>query len=180
MTAIPRLTGRVATIPHSGTLLVACPPLDDPWFDRAVVLMLEHGEDGSLGVLLNRPTDESLPEGLDEWKRTLSPPQALFIGGPVEPSALIALTDTASGWASLDLDEPPEPDIGAVRIFRGYAGWSAGQLDAELAEGAWMVLPSERNDLHTRHPNELWRRVLRRQGGRLAWIADAPDHLSMN
>jgi putative transcriptional regulator len=179
MTLIPRLTGGVTPL-HSGTLLVACPPLDDPWFDRAVVLMLEHNDDGSLGVLLNKPSVEPLPDGLDAWAPHLSAPEAMFVGGPVEPTALIALTDTDEGWASLDLEEPPADDVERVRIFRGYSGWSAGQLHAELAEGAWMVLPSERNDLHTQQPTELWRTVLRRQGGRLAWIADAPDHLSMN
>lgn len=67
-----------------------------------------------------------------------------------------------------------------VRIFRGYAGWSPGQLEAELQVGAWMVFDAIDDDLFTDRPAELWRLVVRRQGGRLAWIADAPDDISQN
>jgi putative transcriptional regulator len=67
-----------------------------------------------------------------------------------------------------------------LRVFRGYSGWGPGQLDHELGEGAWMVLPSERNDVFSPTPDDLWRAVIRRQGGRIAWIANAPDDLSTN
>jgi len=70
--------------------------------------------------------------------------------------------------------------ITKLRIFRGYAGWSPGQLDAEIDVGAWMVFDAEIDDVFTDQPDLLWRRVIRRQGGRLAWIADAPDDLSAN
>ncbi|MGZ4769395.1 MAG: YqgE/AlgH family protein, partial [Ilumatobacteraceae bacterium] len=63
---------------------------------------------------------------------------------------------------------------------RGYAGWSSGQLDGELLAGAWMVFGAQRNDVFSESPEELWRDVLRRQPGRVAWVANAPDDLSMN
>ena len=70
--------------------------------------------------------------------------------------------------------------VEAVRIFRGYAGWGPGQLENEIDAGAWLVLDAEPGDLFDAEPDVLWRTVLRRQGGRLAWLADAPDDLSAN
>jgi putative transcriptional regulator len=67
-----------------------------------------------------------------------------------------------------------------VRIFRGYAGWGPGQLEGEIESGAWLVLDAEPDDVFAAEPDELWRSVLRRQGGRLAWLASAPDDLSAN
>ena len=65
-------------------------------------------------------------------------------------------------------------------MFRGYAGWGPGQLDGEIEAGAWLVLDPDPNDLFTDAPDDLWRVVLRRQPGRLAWLADAPDDLAAN
>jgi putative transcriptional regulator len=194
-----RHTGGVipGTSPTKGRLLVATPPLDDPNFDRAVVFMLEHHHEGALGVIINRPTDEPLAEPLDRWSELQAEPGAVFAGGPVEPDALIALARTPT-----PLDEPTEeysPVVGhvvsadlsadpalvagafdAVRVFRGYAGWGPGQLEAEIESGSWLVLDTEATDLFSGEPEELWREVLRRQPGRLAWLAEAPDDLTSN
>jgi putative transcriptional regulator len=70
--------------------------------------------------------------------------------------------------------------VSAVRVFRGYAGWGPGQLEGEIESGAWLVLDAEPGDVFDADPGDLWRAVLRRQGGRLAWLADAPDDLSAN
>lgn len=179
-----------------GRLLVATPPLDDPHFDRTVVYVLEHRDDGAIGVVLNRPADEQLDEPLDRWADLQIAPVAVFEGGPVETSALIALAATPSTVtddehlspitdeiASADLTADPAivaAHVSGVRIFRGYAGWGAGQLDDEIDAGAWLVLDSIADDVFTSDPGELWRNVLRRQPGRLAWLADAPDDLSAN
>jgi putative transcriptional regulator len=194
-----RQTGRVTpgTTPTKGRLLVATPPLEDPNFDRTVIYVLEHHHDGALGVVLNRPTDEALDEPLDRWADLQAPPQTVFLGGPVETDALIALaltnqpiteaTDELSPVtgrvASADLTTDPALVTGAVsavRIFRGYAGWGPGQLDGEIEIGAWLVLDAEPEDVFAASPQELWRQVLRRQRGRLAWLAAAPDDLSAN
>lgn len=177
-----------------GRLLVATPPLADPNFDRTVVYVLEHSDDGAVGVVVNRPSPVGPPDTLERWERWLTEPALLFEGGPVELDALIAL-----GRLSGPLDDAWSPvvgDLGSVdlsldpalvatsvvrlRIFRGYSGWGPQQLDDELAEGAWMVLDAEPDDVFTSAPGELWRAVLRRQGGRLAWVANAPDDLSAN
>lgn len=183
--------------PTKGRLLVATPPLEDPNFDRTVIYVLEHHDDGALGVVLNRPTDEQLGEPLERWEELQATPQRVFEGGPVEPDALIALalaneplveaTDELSPVsgrvASADLTTDPAFVAGvvsALRVFRGYAGWGAGQLEGEIAVGAWLVLDAEPGDVFASQPRELWRTVLRRQGGRLAWLAGAPDDLSAN
>lgn len=173
---------------------MASPPLTDPNFDRTVVYVLEHTSDGAVGVVLNRPTDEKAPGELSAWTEYLSPPTILFNGGPVDRSALIALAQltgpvdgawshVADGLGSIDLTMDPHSvarGVQALRVFRGYSGWGSEQLDDELGEGAWMVLAAEMTDVFNTTPEDLWRTVLRRQGGRLAWVANAPDDLSAN
>lgn len=180
-----------------GRLLVATPPLEDPNFDRTVIYVLEHHDEGALGVVVNRPTEEVLGEPLDRWSELQAEPASVFQGGPVEPNALIALalsdrpvdepTDELSPVAgrvsSADLSTDPAfvaAQVSAVRVFRGYAGWGPGQLEAELEEGAWLVIDADPDDIFDHSPDALWRRVIRRQGGRLAWLAEAPDDLSAN
>ena len=180
-----------------GRLLLATPPLTDPNFDRTVVYVLEHHEDGAIGLVLNRPTDEALAEPLDRWIDLQSAPSSVFIGGPVDTNAMIAmattkqileesselLTPISGVIASTDLSADPAlvaAHVDAVRVFRGYAGWGAGQLELEIDEGAWLVLDAEPGDVFSDHPEELWHDVLRRQPGRLSWLALAPDDLSLN
>src|SRR3989442_5701458 len=75
---------------HRGRLLVATPPLVDPNFDRTVILLLEHGDEGALGIVLNRPSDTVLATVLPEWCDHASAPGVVFSGGPVAPEAVIA------------------------------------------------------------------------------------------
>lgn len=187
----------IAGAPTKGRLLVATPPLDDPNFDRTVVYMLEHHDEGALGVVINRPSGEELGEPLDRWNDLQTAPGSVFVGGPVETDALIALalskrplteateelSPVAGRVASADLTVDPAfvaAQVSAVRVFRGYAGWGPGQLEGEIEAGAWLVLDAEPDDVFATEPEHLWRSVLRRQGGRIAWLAGAPDDLSAN
>ena len=180
-----------------GRLLLATPPLDDPNFDRTVIYVLEHHEDGAIGLVLNRPSDEALEAPLDRWIDLQSAPSSIFAGGPVETNAMIGIATTKvvvhepvehitpiSGLiASTDLSADPAlvaAHVDSVRVFRGYAGWGAGQLNLEIDEGAWLVLDAEIEDVFSDRPDELWHTVLRRQPGRLSWLALAPDDLSLN
>lgn len=181
-----------------GKLLVATPVLDDPNFNRTVIYMVEHHDDGALGLVLNRPSFEQLDVPLDRWVDVQSTPRRVFSGGPVEQDALIALARTSeqgdaadsdslaplgSAIASADLAADPALVAGRIsglRVFRGYAGWSPGQLEMEIESGSWLVLDSDATDVFTDEPDELWRSVLRRQPGRLGWLADAPDDLAWN
>ncbi|HET9728209.1 MAG TPA: YqgE/AlgH family protein [Acidimicrobiia bacterium] len=178
-----------------GRLLVATPPLVDPNFDRTVVLVLEHGDDGALGIVLNRPSATALGEILPEWSPLASGPRVVFTGGPVMPEAVIALGRVgppggAEGFVSLlhdlvtlDLDRDPL-DLGApldsLRVFVGYAGWGPGQLENELAQHAWFVVDVEPDDVFADHPEQLWRTVLRRQRGHVALFANYPEDATVN
>ena len=179
-----------------GRLLLAAPPLEDPNFDRTVIYVLEHHDEGAVGVVINRSSDEALDEPLDRWIDLQTAPSSVFEGGPVESTALIALaaakdpdvddealTPIVGAIASADLTADPAivaASVNEVRVFRGYAGWGPGQLEGEIDAGSWLVLDAQTSDVFTNTPDELWREVLRRQPGRLAWLANAPDDLSMN
>ena len=179
----------------TGRLLVATPPLVDPNFDRTVVLMLEHGEDGAIGVVLNRPSDTPIDDVLPEWRSLAAPPSAVFVGGPVSPDAVIALGRAPSdrpgegfspilgdlgtvdvGRDPLDLGVPLEE----LRVFAGYAGWAPGQLEDELAQHAWFVVDLEGDEPFAAAPEQLWRTVLRRQKGEIAVFAHYPEDVTSN
>jgi len=187
--------------PKAGRLLVATPLLGDPNFKRAVVLIVEHEvTEGTLGVVLNRPTKIPVGQVLEQWTELVTDPSVLFRGGPVAQNSALALAmvpgkEEPLGWRALDgapalarlglldLDAPPRllaPAITSLRVYAGYAGWSPGQLEAEIDEGAWFVLPAEPGDVFAAEPEQLWRTVLRRQEGDLAFLATYPDDPSLN
>lgn len=181
--------------PAKGRLLVATPPLVDENFDRTVILLLEHADEGAIGVVLNRPSGTEVDEALPGWERLAADPPVVFVGGPVGEDAALAVglarrAEDPVGWAqvvgrvgTVDLHRDPidlAPAIESVRVFAGYAGWGAGQLEAEIEAGGWVVVEAEVGDAVTREPLELWRSVLRRQPGRLAWLANFPDDVSVN
>ncbi len=178
-----------------GRLLVAAPPLVDPNFDRTVVLVLEHGDEGALGLVLNRTGSVDLDDAVPEWQALAAPPAVVFVGGPVSPDAVIALArsgepEARDGWVpivdglgTVDLAREPSEVAGpidSVRVFVGYAGWAPGQLEAEVAQGGWFVVDFDVHDAFTARPAELWRTVLRRQPGHLAFFANCPDDPSTN
>jgi|1186.fasta_scaffold160556_2 putative transcriptional regulator len=179
-----------------GRLLVATPVLEDPRFRRTVVLLLDHGDEGALGVVLNRPSDVPVDDVLGPWGGVVVGSPVLWYGGPVSTDSALALAAPrhgaapegfrpvgTSGLGLVDLDEDPETvraSVSAVRVYAGYAGWESGQLEDEVAEGAWYVVDALPGDPFTDVPDVLWRLVLRRQGGDLALMATYPDDPEMN
>ena len=179
----------------AGRLLVATPLLTDPNFARTVVQLVQHSdEDGALGVVVNRPSETPLGDVLPGWALLAPDPAVVFLGGPVQESAAICLGRLAPGeldescvavpgapWlGTLDLDAEAAEPVQAVRVFAGYAGWSPGQLEAEVEEGAWWVLDALPSDCFTSAPDCLWATVLRRQGMPLALVASYPPDVSLN
>lgn len=166
--------------PDAGQLLIAAEPGSGGYFDRAVVLLVEHNHTGTLGVVLNKPSDVEVPPSLDQWTTMLSPPAVPFEGGPVSEQAVIALAqlvspdDSPPGWKPLfgdvglvDLDSPVEVVEGAfahMRMFIAFSGWEAGQLEGELIRGLWFRTRARPEEVFGL-PEDLWRRVLRRLGG---------------
>ncbi len=167
--------------PQRGRLLIAGPGLGDANFDRTIVYLLDHGADGSLGVVINRPSQFEVAQALPGWSGVVGPPPVVFSGGPVEPGVAMGLAryhDPAEGIGSVDLSRDPEPattGIEVVRVFVGYSGWGAGQLDLELEAGAWFVVDAEPSDLFSPEPENLWGAVLRRQQARTAMAGSNPS-----
>ncbi len=183
-----------------GNLLVATPQLEDPNFARRVILLLDHGAHGTLGVVIDRPGGVAVDQLLPRWHALATAPAELFTGGPVSRNSLIGLVRLGSrgaavegapgrpvGWrllvdddrpiGTVDLNADPADYADSVvgaRLFSGYAGWETGQLEEEIAEGSWYVVRAEGRDPISADPEGLWRRVLRRQGGALALVSGFP------
>jgi putative transcriptional regulator len=179
----------------AGRLLVASPELTADQFRRTVILLLDHDSEGSLGVVVNRPTRLPVGEVLPRWGDHVAAPQVVFQGGPVSKDSALGLarlhtSGEAVGWRRLhenlgliDLDAPPDllaPGLRALRVFAGYAGWKPGQLAAEISSGAWFCVDSVPSDAFSRTPTNLWRAVLRRQSGSLALASTYPDDPTAN
>lgn len=171
-----------------GRLVVASPAMGDANFAHTVVYLLEHGEDGAMGVVLNRPTDVEVAAALPQWEMLAARPGVLFLGGPVQPEAVVALGQERTpseqvqpvrdSVGIVDLRADPLTLIGEVsglRLFAGYAGWGAGQLEAEIADGGWFVLDALLGDVFGDRPDDLWLEVLTRQGGLFHTISHDPS-----
>ena len=181
---------------QAGMLLVATPTLVDPNFADTVVLLLDVDDNGALGVVLNRPTAVPVAEVLADWGDVVAEPEVLFRGGPVSTEGALAVAllrepdDAPVGFRGVfgalgvvDLDTPVELIDGTLtgmRIFAGYAGWGAAQLVDEIEEGSWYVVPAQPPDVFRMDPADLWRDVLRRQPGELAWHSTRPVDPDLN
>jgi putative transcriptional regulator len=184
------MMGHVETL--QGQLLVAGGGLFDPNFRQAVVLVAEHTDQGAMGVVLNRRTNVTVGEAAPSLATTVGPDQSLFMGGPVQPQTAVVLAEFehpdfagrlvfgSIGFPPQDLESEGLPGVTRARIFAGYAGWGAGQLEHELEESSWIVEPASSDDVFTDAPQELWRTVLRRKGGDYAMLALMPFDPSTN
>lgn len=171
-----------------GHLLVAGPTLLDPNFRRSVVLVGEHGQDGAMGVVLDRPSLATVAEAVPPLAPLAGGHELVHVGGPVEPQAVVVLARFAEpqraaglvvgdvGFLPAELDDADVlGELLAVRVFAGYAGWAPGQLETELEEDSWIVVEARADDVFTPAPEALWRVVLRREGGAHAVLASFPD-----
>lgn len=192
---------RVNPVPLPGQLLVATPEITDEPFRRSVVLLLDHDDDGTLGLVVNRPTRLPVRQVLPAWHDEVVGPSVVFSGGPVSPDSALGLARLADphvardaggpvGWKRLyedvglvDLDAPPEvlrDGLAAMRVFAGYAGWGSGQLEEEVRQGAWVVTDAEPGDPFDSEPFDLWPVLLRRLGPPLAFAVTYPDDPTAN
>jgi putative transcriptional regulator len=175
-----------------GKLLIASPALSDPNFARTVVLITEHGEEGAMGIVLNRPSKTEVAAVIPDLE-PVAGPEPIFVGGPVQPEALVVLgqfSDPAkAAWivvadvglvsAEAELEELPEA-VRRGRVYAGFSGWGAGQLEDEIEEDSWIVEAPMPHELFPEEPDGLWSRVLERMGGQYALVARMPDDPSLN
>lgn len=176
-----------------GKLLIASPTLTDPNFDRTVVLITEHNEDGAMGLILNRPATASVAEAVPDLAWAAPEDDPLHVGGPVAPDGVIVLAEWDDPRHAVVLveddlgfvpgDEPAETLEAAVRrarVYAGHAGWGPGQLEEEIAEDAWIVEAPRREELFSEDPEGLWASVLRRKGREFALLSTMPPDPSLN
>ncbi len=180
--------------PAPGTLLVAPPMMRDPHFRRAVVLLCEHADGGSFGLILNRPLDLHPREVIEGFYAYDDP---LSLGGPVQRDTLHYLHRHGPAVpGSVDLGDGVRwgGDFEAVqalvrkgatnqqelRFFVGYAGWSPGQLDEENDADGWIVAPARADLVFSTDPATLWRRVMLHLGGEFALLARFPEDPRVN
>ena len=181
---------RVDTL--QGQLLIASPSLLDSNFRRAVVLVTEHTDDGAAGLVLNRPSPASVLELVPELEPLVEDDEPIWLGGPVQPNAVLVLgefvdPDDAAvplfgslGFPSLEEPEDVVPATTRRRVFAGYAGWGAGQLESDLGREDWIIEPAQADDAFTDAPDNLWADVLRRKGGIYELVARIPEDPSVN
>lgn len=174
-----------------GHLLVAHPTLLDPHFQRSVVLLSAHSsKDGALGVVINRPLDKTLGEVRTEITAGPLADVPLYEGGPVATDQILlvawkwdfveATFQLYFGVADDTLAQMMREEEGlVVRAFVGYAGWSGGQLEAELAEKSWLVA-QVRHEYLAEEARRAWRHIVKKEDPALAFHADAPDNPSLN
>jgi putative transcriptional regulator len=176
-----------------GRLLVATPALFDPNFRRTVVLVGEHGEEGAMGLVLNRPSEVTVGEAVPPLAALAGPEARVHVGGPVQPEAVLVLAEFVDpsaaativvgdvGFASSEDDlEDMAHAVRRARVFAGYSGWGPGQLESELEEESWLVEPAEGVDLFPEPGDDLFGSVLRRKGGTYRVIALMPEDPSAN
>lgn len=181
-----------------GSLLLAGTSLLEPIFRRTVVYVVENNDGGTLGVVINRPTETPIGVGLPQWVELCEPADVFYLGGPVKLEGALCLgvlkpgvsIDGADGVTRvsgrvvmIDVDADPSPFVAALesaRIFVGYAGWTFGQLDGELARDDWMVFTSHPEDVLVPVDTDLWGQVLRRQPMPWALLATHPIDTDRN
>lgn len=178
-----------------GKLLLAAPVLKDPNFDRTVVLIAEHSEDGAMGIVLNRPSEAPVVETIPElgWVAEAGA-GSVYVGGPVartgvivlaeweDPSQAVVLVDDDLGFVPGDAEDTDAlaAAVRRARVYAGHAGWGPGQLEQELGEDAWIVESPQREDLFSDDAAGLWSAVLRRKGREFALLSTMPPDPSLN
>jgi putative transcriptional regulator len=177
----------------SGQLLVASPALRDPNFQRTVILIGAHSDDGAMGIVLNRPSPMTVGEAVPQLEPAVDEQDPVYLGGPVQPDSIVMLGEfldpSPAGLLVLGRIGFPAPEAAIEelaeattrrRVYAGYAGWGEGQLDAELEQGDWIAHPARPDDVFTECPGELWGEVLERKGGSYALLARMPMDPSVN
>ena len=196
-TALPEAPGghnALMAASLKGQLLIASPSIHDPNFRRTVVYMTEHGEEGAMGLILNRAAETTVGEAVPDLAWLAEDDAVVHVGGPVSPQSVVVLAefeepeqsalivDADLGFVPAEVEDTGALNeaLGRRRVFAGHAGWGPGQLEAEMEEESWIVEPARREDLFTSDPEELWSHVLRRKGHEYALLSTMPMDPSLN
>ena len=169
-----------------GQLLISSAGLYDPNFRHTVVLIGAHGDEGALGVVLNRPAGVAIADAAPPLMPITGREAMLYQGGPVQPDQPVLLAELsdptladvhvfdAIGFLTGELSETARIAIRRARVYAGYSGWGPGQLEDEMAADTWIVEPPRVEDVFTDDPDGLWKRILQRKGPRYKHISMMP------
>ena len=177
-----------------GQLLLDNGRLNGSFFHRTVLLICQHDENGAFGLMINRPSGSKVGDALTANLPELLKTQELFLGGPVQPQALSYLhaddfLPEANVMPNLNLDHSLDNlvELGdsfsktqQIRVFAGYAGWSAGQLDDEMARDTWLTHPASIDLVFGSEVQTLWPTLLKQKGWKYRLISQQPEDLSHN
>jgi putative transcriptional regulator len=175
-----------------GHLLIAGSSLIDPNFRRSVVLIGHHDDEGAVGVVLNRESGLEVADVVPPLAGLVEPGERLFFGGPVSSQSAVVLADfqhpenaevvafDSVGFLPEETDADAIGGLRKARVFAGYAGWGAGQLEAELEEGSWLTEPAMPADVFTGDPEGLWSAVVRRKGPAFRLMSTMPFDPDLN
>lgn len=179
----------------TGSILISDPFLKDPNFDRTVILICEHNENGSFGLILNKPVEVKLEDVIEDFKGTN---KELLIGGPVEQNTLHYIHTVEDGsipgsvkvangifWSGdFEIIKSRiingEFNLNKIKFFMGYSGWGEGQLQDEINQKTWFVADLGDNTIFEADTNSLWKRIMQLMGGELRWLANSPPDPRMN
>ena len=169
-----------------GHLLIAAPSLFD-YFRRSVVLLIDHSEEGAMGVVLGRESETRVADAVPDLAALAGEDAHVHLGGPVSPESVVALGEfedpeqaglqVVAGTGTIDPDHL-EVEVRRLRVYAGYAGWAPGQLEDEVEQGAWIVEPALPDDPFA--DGDVWAGALQRKGGEYALLATMPADPSQN
>ena len=187
--------GESASKPHlaKGVFLVASRNLVDPNFRQTVVLIVAHGEDGAMGVVVNRPTPLTLGAALPDIEELAERADLLYVGGPVATTQITLLLRAASppenalhvfqdvyfsGSLTTLMQLIRNHDLAeTMQAYAGYAGWAPGQLEGELKRGDWSLVEADVETLFSKSPETIWRELNRQASG--LWVQAAERRVGM-
>jgi putative AlgH/UPF0301 family transcriptional regulator len=179
-----------------GKLLVASRSLGDPLFAKTVILLVRYDDQGVVGLILNRRTDVPLSRVLQDLKTAKDRSDPVYLGGPLETSAVFALFQTPAKLEGAEhvfdsvylITAKPlfektisaRPDPGVFHVYLGYAGWTQDQLRQEVESGAWFIFPADTSTVFNVDPGSLWREMIRKTELQLAWIQPGASQATLN
>lgn len=178
-----------------GSFLISSPEIDSGLFFRGVVLLCEHSNAGSFGLVINKGLDIDLPPELLDLDEAINPHLSLRAGGPIQTNQMMILHSSDQipdqtlqichgvylggdiQFLQQAVANPEGPDL---LLCFGYSGWNAGQLEREFLDGQWFVRPATAEHIFRTDEDKLWQTLLREMGGRYATLSMIPDDLSLN
>jgi putative transcriptional regulator len=180
---------------EKGTLLIASPEIDRGLYFRSVLLLCEHSEHGSFGLIINKPFDMQLPEDLLHVTELGNPNIAIRTGGSVQPNQIILL-HSSSGLGKESLEICPGVYLGGdvqflqesladqagpqMRLIFGFSAWGPGELEREFLKGLWFLHPGSAQTVFELPPDKVWQQTLRDMGGKYATLSMIPEDLNLN